>query len=88
MLNDKQVRGFRQWTCTNCNITLGFTDGIRLALRERGGRVIVDITMAQRVERKCSKCGTINALESQFSAKAVTPPKFGIMPEAGKSITK
>ena len=65
MLSDKQVLGLKPWVCSNCKITLGQMDKTRLVIRERGGHVVLDIHGATLIERKCSKCGTINQLYLQ-----------------------
>ena len=61
MLSDKQVKGLRQWLC-DCGITLAHYNDERVVLRERGGRVVLDAVRPRSLERKCSKCGTINVL--------------------------
>ena len=72
MLTEKQVRGLRQWLCDLCNLSMGFTDGIRLSLRERGGRVVLDVIGEATVVRKCTKCGHENTLHLHPAGKPAT----------------
>ncbi len=62
MLTDKQVKGLRRWSCKGCGTGLGFIGEGYLVLRERAGKVVLDIKGAVSVERQCSNCGTVNEL--------------------------
>ena len=62
MLTDKQVKGLRQWLCTGCGTRLGYIGEGYLVLRERAGKVTLDIRGAASIERRCSNCETVNEL--------------------------
>lgn len=69
MLTDKQVKGLRRWSCTGCGIGLGYVGEGYLVLRERAGRVTLDIKGAVSAQRQCSNCGTVNELNQVIQYK-------------------
>lgn len=70
MLTEKQVKGLRRWSCTGCGTGLGYIGEDYLVLRERAGKVTLDIRGAISVKRLCSNCGTENELNQVTSFRS------------------
>ena len=70
MLTDKQVKGLRRWACVGCGTGLGYIGEGYLVLRERSGKVQVDIRGAVSIVRRCSNCGNENELNQVTKYKS------------------
>ena len=70
MLTNKQVKGLRRWSCTGCGTGLGYVGEGFLILRERSGKVQLDVKGAVSIVRLCSNCGTENELNQVAKYKS------------------